>query len=71
MFYAAVGALVRAELARRHTRPTHPPAEETAAPSQIVTPAKSASVAARPVPARRRLRARAAAVLHRLSTVRE
>ncbi|KUO16237.1 hypothetical protein [Streptomyces dysideae] len=66
--YAAVGALVRAEIARTHTPTICPPAQKASAPDEPVAP-KPTTVAASPVPTRRRLRARAAAVLRRRTAI--
>ena len=66
--YAAVGALVRAEIAYTHTQPPHPPADDAAVREEIVA-AKPPAAAASPEPVRRRLRTRATAGLRRLAAV--
>ncbi|ALV33231.1 hypothetical protein [Streptomyces sp. CdTB01] len=66
--YAAVGALVRAEITRKHTQPVHPPTQQAAARTEDVAP-KPTIAAVSQAPARRRLRTRATAVLRRLDAV--
>ncbi|MCZ4513841.1 hypothetical protein O3Q52_38045 [Streptomyces sp. ActVer] len=61
--YAAIGALVRTEVARTHTQPPHPSTEDAAAREEIVAPKSP------PEPVRRRLRSRATAALRRLAAV--
>ncbi|MFF1291688.1 MULTISPECIES: hypothetical protein [unclassified Streptomyces] len=66
--YAVIGALVRTEITRTPNQPPRPSAEEAVAREEVVAP-KRAAAATSPESVRRRLSARATAVVRRLAAI--